>query len=146
MIKYAHRKEVFMSKLLKAKCKKCAGYVQFDIGDMGREEAESSLKSYEYWQCTAGNHIEMMSPFFLYDFDWDNLKEHKPTTEDEFCKDIKSKFKEVYSTDELQDKYIVDSFSMGKCLCHPRNGDEDELVIFDFIHSPKGKRYYVLML
>lgn len=135
-----------MSRIVTGKCKKCGGYVQFDIGDMNIEAAKDALKSQKSWHCNAGNHMELISPMDLYEFDWDNIKEHVPMTEEEFRKDLESKFKEVYSSEEFQDKYTVDSFMMGKCLCHPVDGDEDALTVFDFVHGPTNKRYYILML
>ncbi|MDF2841805.1 MAG: hypothetical protein K0R00_231 [Herbinix sp.] len=135
-----------MSKLVSAKCKKCGNYLNFDIGNMDKEEAENSLKAIRSWQCSAGNHVELMSPFDLYEFDWDNITENEPVTEEQFQADLKEKFKEVYSSDEFGEAYSIDSFALGKCLCHPRNGDEDSMIIFDFIHGPSGKRYYISML
>lgn len=132
--------------ILTGKCKKCGGYVKFDIDDMKREEVEKILKNIKQFECTAGNHVELMSPYDLYEFDWDNIEDGKAMTEDEFEASMKSKFDEVYSSSEFGNKYTVESFLYGKCLCHPKNGDEDDLAVFDFTSSPKGNRYYFRMI
>jgi len=90
--------------------------------------------------------MELTSPYEMYDFDWDHITENEPVTEESFYNKLKSSFKEVYSSDEFGDYYTVDSFMYGKCLCHPRNGDSDDMIVFDFVTSPKGKRYYIAML
>jgi hypothetical protein len=135
-----------MSRIVTGKCKKCGGYCQFDIGSMTKEEAEEALKANKSWQCTAGNHVELISPYDLYTFDWDNIKEAKSMSSEEFFADLKTKFKEVYTSDEFGEKYTVDGFMAGRCLCHPKDGDEDAMIIFDFTHGPKGERYYFLVI
>lgn len=135
-----------MGALIKAKCKKCGGYVHFDIGEMTVDEAKETLRGHKSWHCNAGNHMELISPIEMYEFDWEHPTENKPKTEEEFEAELKTQFSEVYSSDEFGDKYVVSSFLMGKCLCYPKDGDESDLKVFDFIQSPKGKRFYFLMV
>lgn len=132
--------------LVKGVCKKCKQTVGFDLGNLTVEEAKESLAKQESTQCIAGNHVELMSPMELYEIDWDNpVQDYKTPTEEEFVADLKTKFAEVYPDEDFRDNYTVDGFMMGKCLCHKKD-NEDDMKVFDFVHSPQHKRYYVLAL
>jgi len=128
--------------LLKATCKKCHKQGLFDIGTMTKEEVIDKFKGMTSFHCSFSNHMELMSPIDLYDFDWDNLREGKAQSEEEFLKGLKEGYKEVLTTKELQDKYIVISFMTGGCLTYLKE-NEDDMKFFSFVHSPKGERYYL---
>ncbi|MCX8074145.1 MAG: hypothetical protein N2749_00975 [Clostridia bacterium] len=130
--------------LLKATCRKCGKSGYFDIGDMKKEEVLEKLSNQKTFQCIFGNHVEVMSPVQFMDFDWDNLIEGELPKEEEFLNELRSRYGEVYTKEELQEKYVVDSFMYGQCLCHSKN-NEDDLKVFNFVTSPNGKRYYVLI-
>lgn len=127
--------------ILEGICRKCKGKVRFDVGEMSREEAEGKLKTFDSFHCDAGNHTEMKGPLEMYDFDWDNLKEGVAMPEEQFEKNLKEQFKTVMKTDELKERFNIESFMMGMCLTAKKE-DPDALVAFMFTHSPKGERYY----
>lgn len=128
--------------LVKAMCRKCGKSGYFDIGEMSKDEAMSALIKMKNFQCSFGNHTELMSPIEFMDFDWDNLIEASSPSEDEFLNELKAKYAEVYTKEELQEKYVIDSFMYGQCLCHNKN-NEDDMKVFSFVTSPEGKRYYI---
>ncbi len=128
--------------ILKAKCKKCKGTVSFDIGEMTKGEVEEKLKANSSWHCDAGNHMEMYSPFELYEFDWENLKEGSAETDEEFVEKLKAGYNEVYNTSEIQENYEIESFFGGMALGRRKNSDMMVMKAFSYASSPSGKRYY----
>jgi hypothetical protein len=121
-------------------CHKCNERSKLDIGDKTKEEVQKWLNDSQYgFQCF-GNHVEIGARSEYWTIDWNNPIDAKAPTEDEFLQELKSKFKEVYTTKELQDKYTIQGFSSGMCVVETENGEKK---VFDFTHSPKGTRYYI---
>jgi hypothetical protein len=128
--------------LLKAKCSICNKEGLFDISNMKRTEVEPILAAKKSFNCSFGNHFENMSPISFMTFDWDNLIEGEAPSEEDFLKELKSQYTEVYTKEELENKYVIDGFLYGQCLVHSLN-NEDDLKVFNFVESPKGTRYYI---
>ena len=130
--------------LVKFKCKKCEKEGYFDVGDLDKLEAMKAIADQfsKGFTCSVGNHVEVDSIFNYYDIDWDNPVEHVPMTEEQFLNNLKNDFVEVYSTEELREKYNIDGFMGGYCLVSEKN-DEDKQKMMLFFQSPEGKRYYV---
>jgi hypothetical protein len=125
--------------LLKVSCRKCGESSRLDTCGKSREEIEKWLKQDGGFQCF-GNHVEIGSRSDYWTIDWESEVEGHAPTEEEFLQELKSKFKEVYNTKELQDKYTIQGFSSGMCVVETENGEKK---VFDFTHSPKGTRYYI---
>jgi hypothetical protein len=131
--------------LVNVRCTICGESSKIDIGDMTKDEVEKLLKERDTFQCF-GNHVELTSPLKFWVIDWDSIHQGSAPTEEEFLNKLKSKYKEVLTTDELSERYIVKGFLYGMCTVESKTEKEEwgEPVskAFQFTQSSSGKRYY----
>jgi predicted nuclease with TOPRIM domain len=124
--------------LVKVYCKKCGCDAKLDTCGKSKEEINEWLeKDNGGFQCF-GNHVELGKRSNYWNIDWSTEEDGEAMSEDEFVKDLKSKYNEVFDTIEIANNYEIKNFSYGVVLCEKNN----EEFVFDFTHSPKGKRYY----
>jgi hypothetical protein len=120
--------------ILKGNCKKCGETVRLDIGDWTLQEAIDHISKWKDGYSCPGHHVELYSP---YPDDWKleewTLEEGHAPTEEEFLADLQAKFKDVRDTAGMQG--LITSFSYG----FP---DTNDGKAWNFIASPKGKRWY----
>lgn len=127
--------------LVKIYCKKCGETSKLDTCGKSREEVEKWLnESNGGFQCF-GNHVELGSRADYWTLDWNTVEEGHAPTEEEFIKDLNSKYMEVYENKEIDNFYTVKNFSFGMCVTEDKKTGEEK--VFNFVHSPKGTRYYV---
>lgn len=126
--------------LIHATCKKCkeSGYI--DIGSLTIEDAKSVL-SKGTSSCNFGTpHEEVIPAIELFDIDWDRKVDEVPATDEMFLDELRFKFGEVYTKEQLEEKYTIESFAYGACLCSEK--DTERMVLFNFSVSPSGTRFY----
>lgn len=127
--------------MVTVKCRKCNESSKIDMGNHTREEVEKWLKKDDGgFQCF-GNHVEFGSRADYWTIDWNSEEEGHAPTEEDFLTELKSKCSEVYDTTSLQETYDVIGFLSGMCRVRDKNTGLEKY--FDFVHSPKGKRYYI---
>jgi hypothetical protein len=127
--------------LLKVTCRKCGESTKLDTCDKSREEVEKWLKKDDDgFQCF-GNHVEFGSRADYWTIDWNSEEEGHAPTEEDFLAELKSKYSEVYDTQELQKFYEVVGFFYGMCTSKSKATNVEK--VFDFVRSPKGTRYYI---
>lgn len=125
--------------LVKVSCKKCGESAKLDVGDMSKGDVEALLTKQKTFNCF-GNHVELCSPINYWTIDWNETESGHALSEEEFVKQLQNSHGKVYSKCELQEEYEVIGFKYSLCVTkHKQSG---ETVEFDFIHSPKGARYY----
>jgi hypothetical protein len=124
--------------LLDIHCKKCGNDFQMDIGDKTIEEVRAILEKRDGYHCNAGNHMEFGSPLFYWVLG--ELHEGSAPTEDEWKKLATERHGHLISNDELRDKFEVTGFFFGSCMAKVKVTGQE--VCLEFIHSPKGERYY----
>lgn len=119
--------------IIEGNCLKCGSKVQLDIGDKTKEQAIELLKEHRGFECP-GHHVELGSPYPNYwrIDDWE-MVEGKAPSEEEFLADLKSKAKEVRTTEEMRG--LIAAFAYGEPLTNDGYS-------WSFCHSPKGTRYY----
>ena len=126
--------------ILKGKCTKCECTIQLDIGtakdvEEARQKARDALQKWETFSCP-GHHVELRGPYpHFWNVDTWNLMDGSTPTEEQFLNDLKSKYKEVLTTDEMSKRDVITSFAYG----FPITNDN---LLWNFVASPKGKRYY----
>jgi hypothetical protein len=127
--------------LVKITCKKCGESTKMDIGEMTREQVEKALSNDKNGFHCFGNHVEFGNRIDYWKIDWDSVTEGSAPSEEDFISDLKSRHNEVYDKDELEHLYSVKGFMYGMCVAeHKETGKEKA---FEFVHSPKGTRYYI---
>lgn len=121
--------------LLVGKCKKCDTTIKLDVGDKCKEDVIEQLKAMGAFHCP-GHHVEICSPYPHYwkVDDWEKVEGAAPT-EEEFLAELHSKYEEVCDTEEMTRRGVVKGFAYGLPVT-------DDGKNWDFVHSPKGKRYY----
>lgn len=127
-------------RLIKATCLKCGKVNYFNIGKMTKEEAIEQL-SKGTSKCVTGSHEEVMPPIKLFEFDWDSRIEAVPMDDDMYKAELIRKFGRAYTTEELQEKYNVESYAFGGCLCTSKT-DENDMKVFSITQGPNGTRFY----
>lgn len=126
--------------LLIGTCSKCKTEIKLDIGDKTPEQVKKELSKWESFNCP-GKHTEVESPYPSYwNLDKWKLVEGKSPTEEDWVKDLKEKVGEIFTTKELEEKFNVKGFSMGLCAAKRKDNGKD--AVFNYVHSPKGERYY----
>lgn len=123
--------------LLKVTCKKCNENFKLDVGNKTIDQVKEQLKNQSSFECP-GHHMEISSPINYW-----ILGEIIPgeiQTEKEWLTDIKNRGIKLYSHDEINDLFVCGGFSYGLFCGH--NKKTGEKVVFDFMRSPEGKRYY----
>lgn len=126
--------------LLKGICKKCGTEISLDVGDVQDEEdaknvAREALSKMQSFSCP-GHHVEICSPYPNYwNVDEWVLSEGSASSEEEFENELRNKYKEVLTTDEMHKRDVITSFSSALPITN-------DGLYWDFAESPKGKRYY----
>ena len=124
--------------LIDVNCKTFGSDFKMDIGDMTKEEAIAILKKKDSFHCNAGNHMELGSP--MYHWTLGEIHAGHAPTEEEWIAERTAHYGQLYTTDELSEKFEVTGFAMGACMAkYKQTGQE---VCLEFSHSPKGVRYY----
>jgi len=124
--------------LMDVHCKTCGNDFHLDIGDMTFEETHELLEKRESFHCDAGNHMELSSPVFHWVLG--KIHEGSAPTEEEWYKTMTDRHGHLISTDELREKFEVTGFAFGACMAKVKVTGQE--ICLDFIHSPKGERYY----
>jgi hypothetical protein len=125
--------------MYKFKCKKCGHEGKLDAGDMTPEQVKNTLEGWDSFDCP-GRHVELTSPLIFWDIDWDNPIDEKSPTEEEWLLELKKKYPEVWSHDEVQKEFEVLDFMMGMMrVKHKVTGLTEYLT---WATSPQGHRYY----
>jgi hypothetical protein len=129
--------------LVSVSCQKCGETFSLDVGEATQVEVEKTMRERKGFECP-GHHVELASPLDYWTIDWSTLREGGAPSEEEWLADLKSRYAEVYDTQELYDTpYEITSFCYGiPCAKHKETG---ESVSMDFTSSPKGKRYYYIL-
>jgi hypothetical protein len=127
--------------LVKVKCKKCGETSTLDTGKMTKEEVEKALSNDKNGFHCFGNHVEFGNRIDYWEIDWDSITEGSAPSEEDFVKNLKSKYKEVYCNKEIENFYKVIGFQYGRCIAE--NKETSREMVFNFVHSPKGTRYYI---
>lgn len=126
-------------RIIKGVCRKCGKVNYFNIGNMTDDEAIAAL-SEGTSSCETGSHKEVIPPIKLFDFDWNSNVEAVPMNDDMFKAELQRKFGSVYTIDELKNKYTIESFAYGGCLCTSK--EDGQLRVFNFVSGPEGERFY----
>jgi hypothetical protein len=126
--------------LVSVKCNVCGNTGKLDIGDIPVEKVKEGMKSKDFGHCYFGNHVELGKQSDYYEILDDTLEEGKAPTDEEWLTDLKNRVGEVWDTDELQQKFTVESFSYGMCCARDKETQTD--CYLAFTSSPSGKRYY----
>lgn len=121
--------------LLVGKCKKCEHEVRLDIDNKTVDEVIGLLEKMDSFQCP-GHHVELSSPYpnYWYVNGW-AFEEGKADTGEEFLQKLKDSYTEVMDTNEMTHRNIITGFAYG----FPITSDGH---YWNFVHSPRGKRYY----
>lgn len=124
--------------IMEVHCKTCGEDFGMDIGDMKYEEVVELLSKKDSFHCNAGHHMELGSP--MRHWVLGKIREGSSPTEEDWMKTALERHDQLYTSDELSEKFEVTGFAYGACMAkHKATGKE---VCLSFTHSPKGTRYY----
>jgi hypothetical protein len=124
--------------LMDVNCKICGNDFKMDIGDHTMEEVTAMLKKRDSFHCNAGNHMEIGSPINHWTFG--KIHDGSAPTEEEWYDKMTAQYGKLIGTDELREKFEVTGFAFGSCMAKVKATGKE--ICLDFIHSPKGVRYY----
>ena len=124
--------------LMDVNCKICGNDFKMDIGEHTMEEVIAMLKKRDSFHCNAGNHMEIGSPINHWTFG--KIHDGSAPTEEEWYDKMTAQYGKLIGTDELREKFEVTGFAFGSCMARVKATGQE--ICLDFIHSPKGVRYY----
>jgi len=124
--------------LMDVNCKICGNDFKMDIGEHTMEEVIAMLKKRDSFHCNAGNHMEIGSPINHWTFG--KIHDGSAPTEEEWYDKMTAQYGKLIGTDELREKFEVTGFAFGSCMAKVKATGQE--ICLDFIHSPKGVRYY----
>jgi hypothetical protein len=124
--------------LVDVHCKTCCNDFQLDIGDKTVGQIKEILSKRTEFHCNAGNHFENESP--MNHWVLGEVHDGSAPDEKEWFKRATEQHGRLYDTDELTKNFEVTGFACGACMA--KNRITGEHVCLEFIHSPKGNRFY----
>lgn len=122
--------------MLQGKCKKCGCIIQILQKGFSRKQVIEKIKRWETFECP-GHHVELSSPYPNYWCldEFEELPDPQVSTEQEWLKQMREKYKEVLDAEEFYRRGVLKEF----CFGFPVTTDR---INWDFTQSPSGKRYY----
>jgi transcription elongation factor Elf1 len=137
---YTDEKESSGNHIVGVHCNKCGLDFDVDIGDKTREEVETNKTGIK----CPGHHVELMPKPDDFTIDWSSIKNGSALTDDEWLKEMKYYYSEVYEKDELEKANIeITGFVIGEPMAKDTRTGED--IVLSFATAPSGKRYYYLL-
>lgn len=128
-----------MAKVLAFKCKKCGCTVKYEVQDkQTKEEVIEILEKKILFNCP-GKHIELSGPMNYLEVVGDIVDEHVPTQE-EWMKDMQSKYGKIYSNDEAGKYFRFDTFAASMAFVTDKETGQKK--VLDFARGQDGNRYY----
>jgi hypothetical protein len=124
--------------LIDVNCKTCGSDFKLDVGDMTVEQVTDMLRKRDGFHCDTGNHMELGSP--MNHWTLGKMCEGNAPTEEEWYEKMTAQHGKLISTSELREKFEVTGFAFGACMAKVKATGQE--ICLEFIHSPKGVRYY----